>query len=235
VKVQDAEQDANYQAGVTLASPPSPRMPAAQPSARTVARGMVRGWVTLSTALRQWDRPLASAIKGLALVVLLCAAVVLAAYAGILPMLPSTPPALQVIGATKGARVPAFAYCWLTPGSSACVDPGADVQAVETVPTVTMSTGATAQLRFSYPAPSACRATTLESLSGQGAATSSFALRTLAGGAGLPSATFRLTAPTTPGTYHVTIACAWNPHRSLRWLQGMGQASYALAVRVGAG
>ncbi|HEX9414922.1 MAG TPA: hypothetical protein VF916_15565, partial [Ktedonobacterales bacterium] len=179
MKVQDAEQDVNYQAEVTLASPPTPRMPAAQPSARTVAHGMVRGWVTLSTALRQWDRPLASAIRGLVLVVLLCAAVVLAAYAGILPLLPSTPPALQVIGAAKGARVPAFAYCWLTPGSSTCVGPSADVQAVETVPYVAMPTGSTAQLRFSYPAPGACGATTLES--GQGAATSSFSLRTSAG------------------------------------------------------
>lgn len=226
MQVQEAKR-ANLSLPVTAApsiSNPRAERPATARDAvarRAGPRGLAAGW----------DHPIHIAIKSLLLVVIAAVAVVLAGYSGVLPLLPATPPRMQVTGTATRAQVAPWSYCWLSPGAGTCFD-GASGDSQSQATSIVARPGMAVAVQFSYPAPTSCTAT------GASAAGGAFA-----GGATLNltpdhpdelNTAFTLRAPAAPGTYNVSVLCDWNPHRSLRWLRGFGHATYTLALRVAA-
>jgi hypothetical protein len=224
VDVQDAEP-ANLALPVAAApSLSNPRAARLAPARAVAARQAVRrGWATA------WDYPIRVAIKGALLVTVVALGIALAGYAGVLPLLPATPPRLDVAGATPSAHVVSWSYCWLSPGAGGCTDDTPGAGQTPAAP-VSARPGQALALQFGYPAPTACAATGAASPAG-----ASVALKITPGQRGGLASGYVLLAPATPGTYAVSVACDWNPHRSLRWLRGFGHATYALALRVVAG
>ncbi|HEV2238757.1 MAG TPA: hypothetical protein VGR57_19015 [Ktedonobacterales bacterium] len=225
VDVQDAEP---AHLALPVAAAPSLSNPRAE--RRASAREVVarqrqrRDWAT------GWDYPIRVAIKGTLLVAIAALGIVLAGYAGVLPLLPTTPPAMDVAGATQRAHVVPSSSCWLSPGAGGCTDGTPDAGLTPAAP-ITARPGRALTLHFGYPAPTACAATGAASATPDVGA----ALKITPSQPGALMSGYTLLAPATPGTYAVSVVCEWNPHRSLRWLRGFGNATYALALRVVAG
>jgi hypothetical protein len=175
-----------------------------------------------------WDYPVRVATKGLLLTAILALGIVLAGYAGVLPLLPAAPPRMVVTGGALHASIAPAAYCWLSPGAGGCTDGGASAGQTPSAPLVAGPSQAIA-VRFSYPAPTTCTA------SGSNAASVSVSLKVAPEQTNAMNSGFRLLSPAAAGTYAITIACDWNPHRSLRWLRGFGHASYPFTLKVAGG
>jgi hypothetical protein len=195
-----------------LASPSSPRGP---------TRRRLPWW---HLALR--------AIKGLFLTAELCAILVLATYAGLLRVLPPNPPALHVLAPGHEVVARQNAYCWFTPGRGLCADSSTSGTLSPAPPLVTVPRGASLRLTVAYPAPTQCVATT-DSTSAPGKpVTQALSSSSSSSSQSLSSITYHFGVTLRPGTYHVTIACQWVPLRTMRWLQGLGDSSYDIALRV---
>lgn len=211
------EYDAAPSARITRPLTPLAESPAS-PSPRGPTRRRLPWW---HLALR--------AIKGLFLMAELCAILVLATYAGVLHVLPPNPPPLHVLASGHEVVARQNAYCWFTPGHGLCADSSTNGTLVTALPLVTVPSGASLRLTVAYPAPTQCVATT-DSTSALGKpltqALSSSSSQTLS------SVTYHFGITLRPGTYHVTIACQWVPLRTMRWLQGLGDSSYDIALRV---
>jgi hypothetical protein len=226
MQVQEAKR-ANLSLPVTAA--PSISNPRAERRATTrdaVARragprGLAAGW----------DHPIYIAIKSLLLVVIAAVAVVLAGYSGVLPLLPATPPRMQMTGTAAHARVAPWSYCWLSPGAGTCID-GASGDSQSQAAPIAAQPGMAVAIQFSYPAPTSCTATGASAAGG--AFASGAALNLAPDHPDELNTAYTLRAPAAPGTYSISIICDWNPHRSLRWLRGFGHATYTLALLVAA-
>lgn len=169
------------------------------------------------------------AIKGLFLVAEFCAILMLAAYAGMFQTLPLNPPALHVFGPGHEVVARQDAYCWLTPGRAVCADSTSQDGSITALPLVTAPKGDTLRLTMAYPAPTHCTATT-DAASGSGKPLTQGLASTPA--RALTSVTYRLDVAVQPGTYRVTIACQWAPRSTMRWLRGLGDSTYDIALRV---
>jgi hypothetical protein len=219
MRVQEAERP---QIALPAAAAPSISHPRAR--RLPIAREAVLAWADRRAWATDWDHPIRVAIKGLLLTVIVALGSLLAGYAGVLPLLPATPPRLEVTSAALHARVTSWTYCWLRPGAGGCVD---DQPATGQAPAQIAARPAQAiALRFSYPSPTACTAT------GAASATSGVPLTVAPDREGGLAPGYLLLAPTAPGTYDVSIVCGWNPHRALRWLRGFGNATYLLKLKV---
>lgn len=156
----------------------------------------------------------------------------LATYAGVIPLLPPTPPAAQVAVAGAGTAVQArqSLYCWFTPGQARCSAPSASP--AQALPELTIHQDGVLQFSFSYPAPTTCIASIPDSTSTLGAMKPLGTLVAQQSGVALAPRTYRLRVTLAPGTYSVDVSCHWHPPQTLRWLQGQGESSYWLALRV---
>ncbi len=222
MEVQEAERP---QLALPAVAAPSRSHPQAQP--RAAARSVVARWADRRAWAAHWDDPLRVAIKGLLLTCIVALGIVLAGYAGVLRLLPDTPPRLEVVSAAQHARVTPWTYCWLSSGAGGCTDGTPGTGQTPRAP-IAIAPGQTVELRFGYPTPTTCVAT------GAVAPAAGMPLKLLPLRPDALSTGFALVSPPAPGTYDVSVSCDWNPHRSLRWLRGFGHATYALTLRVAA-
>jgi hypothetical protein len=217
MQVQEAERPQ-----IALPAAASPAISHPRARRRSITRELVKQWADRRAWATDWDHPIRIAIKSLLLTLIAAAGILLAGYSGVLPLLPAEPPHLELTSTTRHASVTSWTYCWLRPGAGGCAD---DAPAHGQAALFDARPGKAIVLQFSYPAPTACTATSTND---------SAPLTIAADRADSMAPSYLLLAPTTPGTYDVSIACEWNPHRALRWLRGFGNATYLLTLRVAA-
>lgn len=170
-------------------------------------RGQTRHWV-------------AHVIKGLLVAIEVPLLLVLAMSAGLIQVLPSTPPAADVVANGHTARTAPTSFCWFTPGHGTCAD-----AATRPLSAITSARGAPITVRLDHPAPTACTVTATAS----GAAPNTpIPLRAQSSA----HATYTFEAPAPDGTYALDVRCQWASNPALRWWQGQGDADYSLALRV---
>jgi hypothetical protein len=226
-------------------SPSSPSAPAARTSPPTTARPVLvsapirrrpvqrpTGPVQRRTAAHPRRSQVGTSIKIALLAIELPLTLMLATYAGVIPLLPPTPPAARVTVAGDGTVVQArqSLYCWFTPGQARCSAPSSP--SAQTLPALSVHRDGVLQFSFSYPAPTTCVASTPDNASILGATKPLGTLLVQNGGMGLAPRTYGLRVTLAPGTYSVVVFCRWNPPQTLRWLQGQGESTYWVAVHV---
>lgn len=158
-----------------------------------------------------------------------CAILFLAGYTGLFQMLPHNPPPLHVLAPGNEVTAHQSAYCWLTPGRAVCADSTPQDTSLAALPVVTAPRGGHLRLTMAYPAPTRCDATasaTTGSSKPLNQALTSTSARPLT------AVTYQLGIALQPGTYRVTIACQWTPSSAMRWLRGLGDSTYDIALRV---
>jgi hypothetical protein len=163
-------------------------------------------------------------LKGLGLVIEVVLILVLATAAGMLTVLPAMPPALHVTVARTEVRAQLGSYCWFTPGHARCVD-GAAGQG--SLPHLKAARGSVVSLTFASPAPTTCSATATSATT---SVTRPLRLIRQRG----TSDTYKGALSLAPDTYQLDVVCQWAPNPMLRWLQGQGDATYSIWLRVGA-
>jgi hypothetical protein len=184
---------------------------------------------TRERARLPWWHLALRALKGLFLLAELCAVLFLTAYAGLFQMLPRNPPPLHVLAPGYEVTAHQSAYCWLTPGRAVCADAAPEDPPLTALPAITTPSGAMLRLTMAYPAPTRCTST---------ANATSGASKPLAQALAstptrpLSAVTYRLGIALQPGTYRVTIACQWTPNSAMRWLRGLGDSTYDIALHV---
>jgi hypothetical protein len=223
MEVQEAERQ---QLPLPVVAAPALSHPRARK--RASANTAVTTWAAGRLRIVRWDHPLRVAIKGLLLIAILTLGIVLAGYAGVLPLLPAAPPRMHVTGSTRAGSIAPWAYCWLSPGAGGCTDGDSSVAQTASAPLIS-APGRALTVGFSYPAPTSCAAT------GTTAPSGTVPLKLAPDRSDAMNPGYRLLAPAPVGTYDVTITCEWNPHRSLRWLRGFGHASYLFTLKVSGG
>lgn len=177
-------------------------------------------------------------LKGIVLAAEVSAAILLTLYSGLVAVLPTTPPSVRVHPTSAGADIatrPTF-YCWLTPGRGVCADAGEATAA--RLPSITAAHGASLTLSVAPPAPTSCSAAAsdprddaapalpLPAEPPQRAATGNATGNAAAG------VSYQVAISLPPGSYLLTLTCSWSGRPALRWLDGQGAATYALALRV---
>jgi hypothetical protein len=175
---------------------------------------------------------LGAAIKLALFAIELSLALILAMYAGVIPLLPPMPPAAHIItaGSSMAVQAQENLYCWFTPGRGRCsAPPSVPTQAL---PKVSVHRNSVLQFTFNYPAPTACAASILDSASSTGAMKPLGTLNAQGDAMMLAPRTFRLQVALAPGTYSLDVSCRWHPPQSLRWVQGQGESSYWVALSV---
>jgi hypothetical protein len=226
----------------------APASPAPRPCAPTTAPIVRKPVARRPTSARRrsmpvdwhaWRAPqrrsrLSTMFLGALLAIELPVALVLALYAGVIPLLPSTPPPAQALVSGAGASVQArqSLYCWFTPGEGHCAAPNG--LAPRQLPELTIHQESILQFTFGYPAPTLCSASVPDTTSTVGAMKPLGPLlaRTDAGSGSLMARTYGLRITLAPGVYRLDVTCRWLPAQMLRWLQGQGESSYWIELRV---
>lgn len=209
------------------------RLPATQPATRS-ARGFALDPLPVAPQpirrLRHhYARAATRLFKG-ALILLLVPLLWLAAgYAGLLHALPATPPGVRVAGDGQLRAAVTGPYCWFLPGQALCA--GADAASAPHLPLLTVAQNQTLSFAFGAPAPTRCGASAAPLASGDGPEQIADPLTRLAAGAPR-GVNYQLLVGLAPGLYRLDVDCQWDTPPLLRWLQGQGNATYAVVVRV---
>jgi hypothetical protein len=217
--------------GTPIPVVPAPAPARRAPTAAPVTGRQTRGHGTRALAPRRlalW----ALAIKGVFVAVELPVVLVLAIYAGVMPLLPASPPIARVLASGQSGAVLArqSTYCWFTPGNGRCVTPTAAPE--QSLPVVSVRKGSVLQVSFSYPAPTACAAAIPDGESTQDVMKPLGSLHARDNGGAFPARTFQVPISLAPGTYRLNVSCVWRPLQSLRWLQGQGESAYWVGLRI---
>jgi hypothetical protein len=176
-----------------------------------------------------WGRATARVLKICLLLSEIPIILALIGYAGVLHLLPATPPTAQLSAAGPTTHAAPAVYCWFRPGHSDCVDPSAP--APSALPVVAVAKNSPLALTFSYPPPTGC-ATTARLASAPASAGTPAGVLAASGARSLMLARYSLAVALAPGLYRVDLACQWSPLSALRWLQGSGTATYTFGLRV---
>lgn len=168
----------------------------------------------------QRQRWLVHGIKTALLVIEIPVLLVLAMSAGLLQVLPPTPPAADLAANGHSARTGPVSYCWFTPGHGTCAQPPNQRTA-----SLTAARASTVTLRIGSPAPTTCSSTATRSGSGTGY---TLPMRPASGAHGA----YTFLAPAALDTYTLDVHCQWMSNPALRWLQGLGDADYTFVLHV---